>query len=469
MSIRLPRLLDASLHERARLMPIRLSLELRLNPLSTAEMCLTCEDADVSVRDFVELYDEHGSVGIFRISEVETRLGQHRSVFLEHSLCTLEDSVVQSLTYTGTVSGCLERLLDAQGVTRWTLGDCDVPADMTLLFTCGCENILSALVRLLSMLPSGYVFETEQSGSQWLLHLHALSDTDACEGRLTRNLLDVRIDEDAGGVCTRVYPFGAGQGTDRITLQPLLGQAYLQSDAADVWGVVSRTFTAPAIYDAVTLRDVATLYLERHREPTVAITAKALDLSAATGEDADSFRLGRMCRLALPDQGLALHERVVAIVKPDVYGAPGQVTVTLSNHIRDMSDEIAALLREVTAEKLLGGQVNEVVSKNRAEGSYASPIVHYFTIESWAALLDARFAFTPDSGVSVTDLAIDDTYVPDAVWQSGSFSGLKYLKRDALGLPTTGRHSFTLHPAAGAIGTTGAVASTITMKVIQKV
>ena len=40
MSIRLPRLLDANLQETARLHPLRLSVDLRLDPLSTAEMVL---------------------------------------------------------------------------------------------------------------------------------------------------------------------------------------------------------------------------------------------------------------------------------------------------------------------------------------------------------------------------------------------------------------------------------------------
>ena len=457
----MPRLLDAQFRERARLHPIRVSLDLRLTPLSTAEMLLAPDDADISARDLVELFDQQGSAGFFRVSEVETEPGFRRTVRLEHSLCTLSDGIVNTLSFTGTVRDCLSALLAHQPVSLWTLGDCDVSDELTVLFTCGCEDLLTAVLRLLSLLPDSYALAFEQSAAQWVLHLRALSDADTCEGRLSRNLSSVAIRMDATTLCTRLYPFGAGQGTERVSLLPLTGTEYLESDAVSLWGVVGKTFTSSAIYDAVTLQDVAARYLERHREPTVSVAAQAVDLSAATGEDADSFRLGQMCRLTLPEHAAVLHERIIAVEEPDVYGAPGLVKLTLCNRIRDLSDEIGALLRESTADKLLGGRVSEVVDDNRATGTVASPIVHYFTMSDWAALLDVRFSFTPDDGVSVTDVRIDDTYVPDTVWASGSFSGLAYLSRDALGLPSVGTHRFILYPDSGDVG------SRVVMKVIE--
>ena len=66
-SIRLPRLLDANLQETARLHPLRLSVDLRLDPLSTAEMVLPASSPWVSPRDLIELYDENGSLGVYRV------------------------------------------------------------------------------------------------------------------------------------------------------------------------------------------------------------------------------------------------------------------------------------------------------------------------------------------------------------------------------------------------------------------
>ena len=461
MSIRLPRLLNAYQKERARLHPIRLSLHLRMKPLSTAEMILPDSDAEVAVRDLVELYDENGSVGIFRVSGVDVQPGLTRTVYLEHGLTTLSDSVIPAMAFTGSVRECLERLLGYQSDIRWALGDTDAVADTTVIFTCGYENLLSALGALMSLLPDTMMLDFDQSGSVWVLHLRQLSDEDACEGRLSRNLTGVEIAMDGSDLCTRVYPLGAGQGSDRITLTPLTGLDYLQSEAAATWGIICRTFTAGRVFDVPTLKLVAEKYLARHSMPTVSVTAQAVDLSRMTGEDADSFRLGRMCRLALPEYQLTLHERVVALDKPDVFSSPGLMTVTLSNQLSDASDEIADMLREVTADKLIGGRVTDVTTHSRANGQSSAPVEHYFHVESWAAVLACLVSLDPDDGVSIVDVRMDQNPIPDEVWRTGSFDALAYMKRDELGVITTGRHTLAIYPNSGAVN------STVTLKVIE--
>lgn len=461
MSIRLPRLLNADKTERARLSPIRLSLDLRLKPLSTAEMLLPADSPEVFVRDLVELYDEHGSAGVFRVCGMDEQPGLTRRIYLEHGLSSLSDGVIPPMSYSGTVRGAFERILGYQPDVRWMLGETGDVGDMTMLFTCGYENLLTALMDLMALLPAELMLDFDQSQPVWVLHLRPLSEEDACEGRLSRNLSSVRIEMDGSDLCTRVYPLGAGEGTERLTLIPLTGQDYLDSDAIPTWGVISRSFASPRIYDVPTLRDVAQRYLERHREPTVSVTADAVDLSAATGEDADSFRLGRMCRLALPEHHTVLHERVVAIRRPDVYGAPGQVLLTLNNRLSDASDEIADMLREVTASKLIGGQVTDVTTHNRASGTSTSRIEHYFRVESWAGVLACMVSLDPDDFVSIVDVQMDNNAIPKDVWSSGSFNALTYLKRDDLGQITTGRHTLAIYPNSGSVG------STVTLKVIQ--
>ena len=323
-SVRLPRVLRADGTERCRLAPVRLCLDLTLTPLSTAEMTLPDDAPPLSVREMVELYDEGGSVGVFRVTEIARQPGLTRVVYLEHALATLSDGVVPAMSFTGTARGAIEALLAHQPEARWTLGDVAVPDDATVLFTCGCTNLLSALMQLLELLPAGLYLDFDQATLPWTLHLRALPDACACEGRLSRNLASMRITTDATGLCTRVYPFGAEQGTERISLTPLTGQDYLDAPAIAQWGCIARTFTYGSIFDTPTLLAVAEKYLERHGAPEVSITAEAVDLSAATGEDADSFRIGRLCRLALPDHGMLMNERVVALHKPDVIGRPGR-------------------------------------------------------------------------------------------------------------------------------------------------
>ena len=213
-----------------------------------------------------------------------------------------------------------------------------------------------------------------------------------------------------------------------------------------------------------TLKAVAEKYLERHGEPAVSVVMNAADLSAVTGAEADSFRIGRMCRLALPDHDVVMHERVVALHKPDVISRPGQVRVTLSSRLNDASDEIAAMLREVMASQIIGGRVSSITTHSRAAGTSVSRIEHYFRVEAgWASVLGALAAFDPDDGVSVVQIQVDNATVPQSVWKSGAFDLLPYLRRDALGLIASGRHTLSIYPDNGAVN------STMTLRVIESV
>lgn len=426
-------------------------------------MTLSAVGSPVQVRDLIELYDENGSVGIFRVMETDMLPGLQQTIRLEHGLVTLADGVVPAMSFTGTARGALEALLSHQPETHWTLGDVAIPEDTTVLFACGCTNLLTALMQLFDLLPDGLMLAFDQTTSPWTLHLQEMSDDDACEGRLSRNLSSLRIVTDATDLCTRVIPFGAGQGTERISLVPLTGQQHLDSAAMEQWGCIARTFTAGSVFDTPTLHAVAEKYLERHSAPAVSITAQGADLSAITGEAADRFRLGQLCRLALPDCGITLHERIIGVTKPDVIGTPGQVTLTLSNRLSDASDEIAELIREVTSNRLIGGRVTDVTTYSRADGTATSPIEHYFRVEDWAAVLTCTATFDPDDGVRVVGVMVDGNTVPSDVYSSGTFNALPYLRRDSLGVIATGRHILSLFPY------TGSVYSTVTMKVIEKI
>lgn len=470
MSIRLPRLLDADGHEAARLSPLRLSLLLKLAPLSTAEMLLPFDAPAVHVRDLIELYDEDGSVGIFRVTEVVENVGQTKLVRLEHSLSTLRDSMLGVFAFTGTVKDALTSLLTWQSSPRWQVGEVELPQDTTIIYATEYIDLLSALTLMMSMLPDGYMLAFDQSGEDWLIHIRALSQDDLCEGRLHRNLQSVHYELDSSRLCTRVYPFGAEVETRRVTLVPMKGVDYLQSEAASTWGVVSKTFHSDLIFDVATLHDVAEAYLALHAQPEAIITVEATDLHHATGEALDSFRLGRMCRLCLPEAGLTLQQHISVIAKPDVFGTPGQAVLTLRSRTVDPDEqtEVDDLVRQVSSGKLLGGTVTELVKTSSAAGSYPYPVVHYFDIEDWAAVLEVWVKFTHDYTVSVNALLVDGYELSVAERRSGSFSAMPYLRRNELGQIEQGRHWVTYHPSNGTYGENCFVNSTITMTIIAK-
>lgn len=472
--VQLPRLLDADLHEAARITPISLDLSLELHPLSKATMHVPTDGTEIKVRDFLELFSPHGSAGIFRVTETGTRYGGKGMVtlYLEHALCTLADSLVLGAqAMSAPVATVISTLLECQNEPLWALGDCEVPEDYELIYEYSYQNLLQALMGLTEMIPGDYAWEFDTTHRPFLMHLRLMPEDDACECRMNRNLSSAELTMDSSNLCTRVIPFGAGEGTDRVSLTHLIGSQHMDSDNTSIWGYVSRTFTQEDIFDALTLRDVAERYLERHDHPLVSVTMDAMDLSEATGEPFDRFHLGRRCRLILPEYGIAMHERVITTRWPDVYGNPERVDVTLANRIRDASDEIAELMREATNSKLLGGKVETIEETSRA-GSITpgSPFVHTFEITGYGNVLNVRISYTctTDEGASVDCIvAVDGTEISVSEESGHTIDITRDLSADENGVPIVGEHKVRLQPKT--VNTmTSTVSNTVTIKQIKK-
>lgn len=227
----------------------------------------------------------------------------------------------------------------------------------------------------------------------------------------------------------------------------------------------ARTFTSDQIMDADTLKRVAERYLERHSQPTATVQLQGIDLSRITGESLDTFRLGQRFRLALPEENTVLVERIVAMHIPDVFGQPGRVTLTLANRQPALSDEIADLLREVNASKLIGGKLTELTFRNRATGTYTAPISHPFTLDEYPSVLSCVMRMTADNGVYIQTIMVDGTEIPYSVWgKTQSLDALPYLRRTSTGAVDSGQHSLLMMPTNPG----GFVTSVITLKVIEK-
>lgn len=227
----LPCLLDDKMKPRADLHPIRLTVDRSLQPLSMAEMVLPPEDAPVCVRDFVRLCDGFGDSEIYRVSSISEEPGLRRVVQLEHGMATLADDMLPALTYAENVQTILKRILSYQTRIRWQVGDVEADEGLVISAIGQTQSIYAALTSLLDMLPPNLCWAFDQTKLPWKLHLRKLPEEISCEGRLTRNISTVRVTRDASRLCTRVFPYGCGQGLDRVTLTPLLGREYI--DAAD--------------------------------------------------------------------------------------------------------------------------------------------------------------------------------------------------------------------------------------------
>ena len=466
--LRLPRLLDSTMKERARLKCKSLAINLKLDPLSTATATIPDKQPGIATGDYMEVFSPYGSAGIFRVHRVETEIEAGKMTQrceMRHGISSLADDVVEEgNAISAPIAQLFSSIFAMQTNPLWVLGVCEAPADLEMVLERNYQSLFVAFSDSTENLPDGYAWEFDQTSIPWRANLRKMPEENACEFRLTRNVENVSITVDRDSQCTRVYAFGAGEGEERIGLKSLIGTPYLDADNIGDAGVKAKKIANDDIYDALTLKDVAKRYLDRYKEPDVSIQVGGVDLHKLTGLSFDQFHLGKVCQVALPEFGLTVREKVVAISWSDVISKPDSVVADLNNSLRTPADEIAELMREATDGKLIGGVVNEDTTEyNNGNVTQSSSLEHHFDVTGYGNTLSVRVKFKPAGQCRLNvDSLID---VPADEAESGSVDILKYLKHDENGVPLVGGHYVNFFK----IGTgTIAVNSKITVKTIEK-
>ena len=345
---RLARVLDGDMRELRRLHPTQQSAQDRVTPLSTASLTLP-EGEHVAFGEWVEVFTQSGSAGVYRVvSASETYTGE-ASAELEHGICALGDAIIPGK---GTISGTLSEVLSAMlgyqvvvagGAPLWALGS--VATNAQASFDHDSTNLLSAV---LAVVPDGYMLTFDQSALPWRLGVAKMAATAECEGRLSRNLRGVTVTVDDEDFCTRIY----------CNMLPSPG--YMDGPTVGTWGVKAKTITAQENVTQESLTSYITQYLEDHKNPRVSIECDAEDLSVITGESIDRMEKGSLFRLALPDYGVAMEERILSVHTGSAYDEPERVRLTLANSIRDTADTLV----------YIENSVNGGASSSSARGGY---------------------------------------------------------------------------------------------------
>lgn len=340
MSVRLPRLLDAQLREVCRLHPVTLSINERLVPPHDASMTLPPGEG-ASFHAWVELYTIDGSAGFYRVSSSSESYVSTGDVDLEHSAAILGDAIIPGEgTYSGTCAEVLAAMLANQttlvnGQKPWVLGTCAKSANIEYAYDC--NNILSAMTEVVGDEKDGYALEFDDThGFPWRVNVVSVETSASCEGRLSRNLESVSVSISDDEFCTRIY------------CKSLPEPHYIDGATVGVWGIITKTITAGEGVTAESLQSYITRYLEDHKNPRISIEINGVDLATATEESLDSFRIGRLFRLALPDYNVKMEERILVRSIADVYGDPRGVRLTLASNIRDTAEDLVRLDNTVT-------------------------------------------------------------------------------------------------------------------------
>lgn len=315
--IQLPRLLDKQFHEVARLHPTRLSATDKIDPVSTATMGLPYGEPAVGLRDYVEIFDEDGSKGIYRVESVNASNGERQTLNLSHGIVALEDVLMPAdAKLEGNIRTMLETALAQQITPLWVLGDVEAPDNESYTVNAGNAIVLQALIDIAELVPE-CAFSYNQSVTPWVLHFRKREQSPSCECRLARNMSNISVSFSTQEMCTRVY-------------SKLLPNGYIDADTVSVWGVMSKHLQTKKDTTAHGAMRMAVKYLEQHKHPTTSIEIEAIDLAQKTGESLDSLALGRLCRVALPDWGVTYDHQIVSVYWADLIGKPQQKKLSLA-------------------------------------------------------------------------------------------------------------------------------------------
>lgn len=335
MRVKLPQLLTNNLVKAADLHPVSVSIAMNRQTPHKATMVLHADDASAAMNDWIRLFTEDGEAGIFMVNSRNNDVGNQLKLGLRHGICLLarDKPRIGTEPITGTFSELLAMLWAADGVTQtpsyWAIGD--VPQTDALRYTPNGENLLQAMETLLKT-AGNCMWQLDQSSFPWVMNVVQISNEPRSEGRFSRNLQGVEINEDNYDLVTRVYIAGR--------------DGYTDADTVNQWGVFAEELTLP---DSVTEDSVSAYvadYLEAHKNPTVSIRLNAVNMSRITGEAIDRFALGDMCRACLPDYGITLLERIESMEYPDVYGNPSERLISMSNRVEMTPDLLVYTERE---------------------------------------------------------------------------------------------------------------------------
>ena len=477
--VQLPRLLQKTLSgntfpEEARLHPGKLSPTLRMQPLSTATMILPESDPDIVMHDLIELYNQHGSCGIFRVVDIQPAYGKNRSITLNHALDILNDAVYPSNTeeFNGTVTAYLTKLLGAQkqkigNTPYWQLGTVADTGNWHQEFNY--DNILE-LIKEVPSEHEDYYYTFDFSVFPWRLNLVARNDDVLTEFRASRNIESCKVTQSDKDQCTRLYlsvttkSTVTEQGRTAGKKSTTTFEIHDDPTGQAVWGIIEKT--AGIETDKVPASEKAAWvqgYFERHRDPSVQITIDGYDLKEQTGESIDEMHLARVCRAVLPRYNTILLERIVEVTYPDALRKPDKVSVSMANKRQTTEDNIASAQKEAKKAGGSGGKAKQKADNNETEIERQKIIYSvdvektdkYFRVlateQEWSDLLEEYYtkntgllnvsATSIDTLVAQTGVSTTDTFSESAIYATGDivvYGGVKYKFNSAHHGPWTG-------------------------------
>lgn len=310
------------------------AVNLNITPLSYATIDLPVGES-LPARGYVELYTSMGSAGVFRVRSPQDSYGQDNATAeLEHAIVEVGDYLVLGeYDEMMPATTAMQTIFSHYRGGKWQLGDVSALGTGQIAVQVDHGRVLEAMLGLMDQVPS-CMLTFDFSTTPWTVSVAQRGTVVTAEGRLSRNVQSARVSYDDTELCTRAYydVTTVSDATDVIDGSSSTTTWYSEdADTINTWGIVERDVNAGAGATLEEAQAAAREYLAKHKNPRVSISVSAEDLSAVTGEPWDTFNIGKLFRLALPDyNNLTVEQNITGLAWSDVYGNPAAITVTLA-------------------------------------------------------------------------------------------------------------------------------------------
>ncbi len=299
----------------------------------------------VKLLQYVEITDDDEYIGLFRVIPKQTSKSESLKEVnfqCEHVLATLMDKYLFKYWQRSnfTTSQNIDFLLDQQNHKHWIRGK----TEFTRYFHYSWENdnLISALFSIPRPFDKPYLWEHDTQTYPWKLSLVEPDMEPICRIKEGHNLIGLEIEENPMSSYNRIYPLGAGEGVNQLTITSVNnGVPYLE-DRKPGEEIREYVWSDQRFTDGESLKASAIALLKKFKEPQVTWKVSAADVSKITGLSIDKFQVGKVVRLDIEGWPI-IDLRIMKVSKPDIKGDPGNIQLEIGNVVEDLSTTQADL------------------------------------------------------------------------------------------------------------------------------
>lgn len=419
IDVKRPVLLDAVLNPSRTVNASAMELAFNSPGVSQATLTLPPDEPELPMHAWVNLYNQNGFAGVFRVTTPQTDFLQAQTVTLRHGIDVLSDAVcAEQGDFSGTVTQLLTKILGYQtqgigGTKFWALGTCE--DSHTLKYSLNYDNLMDLMAKIEEDEPD-YYFVYDQSSFPWTVSFvakPAFADTEFRENRNIRSISRTYNDND---LCTRLILSINSKGTETINPKSVptgshgdysdidsdtasetltVIKTYNNAAAQAVWGVITKTADIDTHDDLTSASwpeaDAwAAKFLAQHAGPSAQIQLTGEEFTRLTGDSWDETKIGHICRVPLPGKNTSILERVVNITYPDALGDPTTVTISLATQLPKFSSGIASLKKESAA----------TAASARASARTVSTAATEKDLKSWSMIVKEQQVAMDGTGIT---------------------------------------------------------------------